>query len=54
MQFSDLYPQAQARPFPGDPEHRKTIVMGGGCDSVGVAGCWLGGCCKAMHCSVLL
>jgi hypothetical protein len=45
VQFSDLYPAAQATPFPGDPQGRRTIVMGGGCDSVGVGGCWLGGCC---------
>ena len=44
VQFSDLYPAAQDMPFPKDPRQRKTIVMGGGCDSVGVAGCWLGGC----------
>ena len=44
VQFSDLYPAAQATPFPGDPLKRPTIVMGGGCDSVGVGGCWLGGC----------
>ena len=30
--------------YPGDPYGRQTIVMGGTCDSVGVAGCWLGGC----------
>ena len=44
VQFSDLYPACQAQPFPGDPLQRATIVMGGGCDSVGVSGCWLGGC----------
>lgn len=32
----DLYPDAH--------EHGK-IVMGGTCDSVGVAGCWMAGCC---------
>ena len=44
VQFSDLYPAAQAQPYPGDPLGRRTILMGGGCDSVGVGGCWLGGC----------
>jgi FAD/FMN-containing dehydrogenase len=44
VQFADLYPAAQARPYPGDALLRRTIVMGGGCDSVGVGGCWLGGC----------
>ena len=44
VQFSDLYPAAQAQPYPGDPLGRSAIVMGGGCDSVGVGGCWLGGC----------
>lgn len=44
VQFSDLYPAAQSTPYPGDPLGRRTIVMGGGCDSVGVGGCWLGGC----------
>ena len=46
VQFSDLYPLAQQQPYPGDTASppRKTIVMGGTCDSVGVGGCWLGGC----------
>jgi hypothetical protein len=44
VQFSDMYPAAQATPYPNDPEGRKSIVMGGTCDSVGVGGCWLGGC----------
>ena len=35
VQFNDLYPNAHA--------HGK-VVMGGGCDSVGVAGCWMAGC----------
>lgn len=34
-QFYELYPEAQ--------NHGK-IVMGGSCDTVGVAGCWLSGC----------
>jgi len=34
VQFNDLYPAAQ--------EHNLTVV-GGTCDSVGAAGCWLGG-----------
>lgn len=44
IQFMDLYPEANLHPFPGDPEGRKSLVIGGTCDSVGVAGCWLGGC----------
>ena len=44
VQFSDMYPAAQATPYPKDPLGRKSIVMGGTCDSVGVGGCWLGGC----------
>ena len=32
------------QPYPNDSFARKTLVMGGGCDSVGVSGCWLGGC----------
>ena len=32
------------KPYPNDEFGRKTMVMGGGCDSVGVSGCWLGGC----------
>lgn len=46
VQFSDLYPAAQTVPYPGDTAdpQRKTVVMGGTCDSVGVGGCWLGGC----------
>jgi hypothetical protein len=44
VQFSDIYPAAQATPYPSDPFGRKTIVMGGTCDSVGVGGCWMGGC----------
>jgi|EP01047_Picozoa_sp_COSAG01_P035683 FAD/FMN-containing dehydrogenase len=35
VQFMDLYPEAH--------EHGK-IMMGGTCDSVGVAGCWMAGC----------
>jgi len=35
VQFSDLYPAAQ---------DRGRLVIGGTCDSVGVAGCWLAGC----------
>jgi FAD/FMN-containing dehydrogenase len=35
VQFADLYPAAQAR---------GVLVIGGTCDSVGVAGCYLGGC----------
>ena len=31
VQFSDLYPAAQQQPYPGDPQGRKTIVMGGTC-----------------------
>jgi FAD/FMN-containing dehydrogenase len=38
------YPAAQQQLYPLDREGRKTIVMGGTCDSVGVGGCWLGGC----------
>jgi hypothetical protein len=34
-QFIDLYPDAASR---------GRIVMGGTCDSVGVAGCWMAGC----------
>jgi hypothetical protein len=44
VQFSDLYPAAQTTPYPNDPVGRMSIVMGGTCDSVGVGGCWLGGC----------
>ena len=44
VQFSDMYPAAQATPYPNDPQGRKSIVMGGTCDSVGVGGCWMGGC----------
>ena len=44
VQFSDLYPAAQTTPYPNDPAGRMSIVMGGTCDSVGVGGCWLGGC----------
>lgn len=44
VQFSDLYPAAQMTPYPNDPVGRMSIVMGGTCDSVGVGGCWLGGC----------
>ena len=35
VQFNDLYAAAQ--------EHGR-LVIGGTCDSVGVGGCWLGGC----------
>jgi len=35
VQFRELYADAQAR---------GRLVMGGTCDSVGVGGCWLGGC----------
>ena len=35
VQFRELYAAAQAR---------GRLVMGGTCDSVGVGGCWLGGC----------
>ena len=35
VQFSDLYPAALKK---------DKIVMGGTCDSVGVAGCWTAGC----------
>lgn len=45
VQFSDLYPAANNRRYPLPPyQDRQSIVMGGTCDSVGVAGCWLGGC----------
>jgi hypothetical protein len=49
VQFSDIYPAAQATPYPNDPKGHKSIVMGGTCDSVGVGGCWLGGCCEHTH-----
>lgn len=35
VQFIDLYP---------DAHEQGKIVMGGTCDSVGVAGCWMAGC----------
>jgi len=35
VQFNELYPAAQ---------ERNLTVVGGTCDSVGAAGCWLGGC----------
>lgn len=35
VQFLDLYP---------DAHKQGKLVMGGGCDSVGVGGCWLAGC----------
>ena len=35
VQFLDLYPEAQ---------RRGKLVIGGTCDTVGVAGCWLAGC----------
>ena len=35
VQFAQLYPAAQAAGY---------AVVGGTCDSVGAAGCWLGGC----------
>jgi hypothetical protein len=35
VQFNDLYPAAQ---------EKNLTVVGGTCDSVGAAGCWLGGC----------